>query len=547
MRLAFRLSLAMLPPLAALFAMSGSIHGQVSTVRTLVTGTHLNFNTIPVTDTNETDFAAGDVDADGDIDVVVGRKQPFTVDGPRHNLLLLNDGTGIFNEATATHTNWQANLNNTRDVEVVDVDGDGWLDVIFYNSEVEPTEIYLNLGNDAQGTWMGFAPTPTTISGGSGFNTCGGRTCDYDLDGMLDVVRADYRSSWEDDLHRQSAPMVFTNVSSLIPTAFRDSEFGTTVQTDEDLNADGVNDILIIGSNMVKAWYPDGMGGFVTFQQFSTVAAYAGIFRDFNADGLVDIFKINDGTDALHLNLGVNANGTINEGPAITIPNSGNFGANAVSVDFDMDGDLDVFVSSVDVDIPNCGNPRELKLWLNQPGNPSALFVQDAAQSRPTSTYDCVAEDFDGDGIPDLLMSGCGNMPGFQYFVSDPNAMNTTFHSTLTPNANGSLFEVHNIPASPNFTTLWNLFEIILNGQSTAPGPVAGLGADTIFQPSLFPFEPIVKLLPQSPSSTQSYAFQIPTLGGFTNVQLIRSVSIWLDVQAGTFALSAVLNVQPGP
>ena len=43
-------------------------------------------------DTEEKDYAWGDVDKDGDIDIVCVRKEPFTTPGQRPNVLFMNGG-----------------------------------------------------------------------------------------------------------------------------------------------------------------------------------------------------------------------------------------------------------------------------------------------------------------------------------------------------------------------------------------------------------------------------------------------------------------------
>ena len=92
---------------------------------------------VGVADTSEKSFAWGDVDGDGDVDLVVGRKQPLATTGKRTNVLFLNEN-GVLTDRTAefaTESDVAADQGfltptNDRDILLVDVDQDGWLDVI---------------------------------------------------------------------------------------------------------------------------------------------------------------------------------------------------------------------------------------------------------------------------------------------------------------------------------------------------------------------------------------------------------------------------------
>ena len=128
-------------------------------------------------DTEEKDYAWADIDQDGDIDLVVVRKQEWTTRGRRRNVLFMNEG-GVLVDRTAelasastvtleeTGLTSQGMLDETndRDVIFVDVNGDGWLDMVTAttlskvgnNKSISHPRIYINLGNDGDGHWQGF-------------------------------------------------------------------------------------------------------------------------------------------------------------------------------------------------------------------------------------------------------------------------------------------------------------------------------------------------------------------------------------------------------
>ena len=202
----------------ALVILCGMAAGQVSFVE--VTNSKLIMNgAVPRTDTDETDFEPVDIDMDGDPDVVCVRKSPFTTDGPRTNILFINDGTGVFTDMTSTFTTFNATPGNSRNVKVGDINNDGWPDLATVSSEGEPTRIFYNNGNDAIGNWQGLsAAVNITLTSGQ-HNHCDLGLVDFNNDGWLDIYRAEYQSGTEDDLLMQDPlnPGTFTNVTNLLP------------------------------------------------------------------------------------------------------------------------------------------------------------------------------------------------------------------------------------------------------------------------------------------------------------------------------------------
>ena len=99
---------------------------------------------LPSSASGASSAALGDVDRDGDLDVVLG----FSV-GRLQTRLFLNDGNGRFFDLTAERMPTDAE--ETRDVALVDVDGDGDLDLLLANGVTiygvgGQNRLYLNNG-----------------------------------------------------------------------------------------------------------------------------------------------------------------------------------------------------------------------------------------------------------------------------------------------------------------------------------------------------------------------------------------------------------------
>jgi hypothetical protein len=115
----------------------------------------------------------GDIDEDGDLDIVVLNRGQENV--------LVNDGTGVFTDETAGR--FPATSDTTRGGALADLDGDGDLDVVTANSRGEAAAIFVNDAGVFTAGTFGMTPLPNeTISGID--------VADVDGDGDLDVYLA---------------------------------------------------------------------------------------------------------------------------------------------------------------------------------------------------------------------------------------------------------------------------------------------------------------------------------------------------------------------
>ena len=112
----------------------------------------------------------GDIDGDGDLDVIVLNRG--------QDLVLINNGAGVFTNQTATR--FPVTSDSSRGGGLADLDGDGDLDLVVANSRNEPVALYLNKNGKFKATDFGETPFPVETDTGL-------ELVDLDDDGDLDV------------------------------------------------------------------------------------------------------------------------------------------------------------------------------------------------------------------------------------------------------------------------------------------------------------------------------------------------------------------------
>ena len=177
-------------------------------------------------DAEEKDYAWGDLDHDGDIDLVVVRKVIGTNPNGRRNVLLMNENGALVDRtllyARVGDDGGQGFLDITpdRDVALVDVDGDGWLDIVTAPAGLDDPplpktishpRLYMNLGAP-EGSWLGFqyqeGRMPQLVEEP---NFCGIGFGDVTGDGAPDLYFTDYNNELEDRLLVNDGAGFFTD------------------------------------------------------------------------------------------------------------------------------------------------------------------------------------------------------------------------------------------------------------------------------------------------------------------------------------------------
>ncbi|MEL6328565.1 MAG: VCBS repeat-containing protein [Planctomycetota bacterium] len=198
------------------------------------------------------DLEAGDIDGDGDLDIVLGNEGP--------NRVFINNGDGTFGDESDRRlpASGRSANSETRELDLGDVDGDGDLDLMVANTGWKPTNQPANqlFLNDGRGR---FTEAPADALPGTGNDTT---SIDVDL---------------------------------------------------VDLDGDGDLDALFANFNQdrpLQIWTNDGAGNFrdVTAQWVPPMSQTAGVdieVHDFNGDGLMDLYMTNYvGPDKLLLQRG---------------------------------------------------------------------------------------------------------------------------------------------------------------------------------------------------------------------------------------------------
>lgn len=404
-------------------------------------------------DPQEKDYAWADFDHDGDIDLFVARKQPFTSPGKFPNVLLMNEN-GVLTDRTTQYgsavspalalegSQGMLDATNDRDVVAVDVNGDGWVDLVTCTTLSDTVaqylrvpRVYINRGDGGvPGNWLGFAyddKLRIDDTAWGGFQRfCSVAAGDIDHDGDMDIYYGDYQQGGSrpvdlnDQLLLNDGTGYFTNVSTARMTVqMLESSFGMKVAM-VDMNGDGWVDILkddaLNAPQAVSISYNAGAGNpgfFNDYQEAYNNAPYHFAVGDLNNDTLPDMIFSDDGQDRFKLSTGIAAGRAVFGGEVAFSYSGGGaddgFGGNSLIVDLNNDGFNDAIICDVDVDISGCG--RRAHIFRNLGNAPNVTMQEEQIAGSvcgiPTNmligSFDAAVFDINGDGWKDIVLGRC--------------------------------------------------------------------------------------------------------------------------------------------
>ena len=294
---------------------------QVYQFTTVVTGPAQGKFTLgsdPAVGANPYGVALGDVDGDGDLDLVTANLGVATVS------VRLNDGAGNYAGTLEVPV-----ATGTLGVALGDVDGDGDLDLLAANKTGNSVSVRLNNGSGTftgtQNVAVGTEPNALTLG-------------DVDADGDLDLLTAN---------NLAGTVSVRLNNGASIFSGTQEVSVGTNPQGVllGDVDNDGDLDLLATnnGSGTVSVRLNNGLGSFTGALNVAVGISPLGLaLADADNDGDLDLLTANKGSNTVSVRLN-NGLGSFSGSQEVAV------GSQPTSValgDLDSDGDLDLVATN---------------------------------------------------------------------------------------------------------------------------------------------------------------------------------------------------------
>lgn len=355
-----------------------------------VTASHLPEG---VTDALSMDARPVDVDADGDLDIIIANEH-------RANILLLNDGSGHFSDASEARL--PRGEHDSEDIGIADFDGDGDPDIVVVSEDDQTNELYLN---DGKG-FFSDASDRLPVTGTSNAVL----VMDLTGNGHVDIVIG---NNGQNVLLENRGEARFVDVS-----AERLPEFEDVTQdvVAGDVDGDGHVDLLFGNEDANRLLLNDGNGVFTHAAGALPMRDIAEETReadlgDIDGDDDLDILFANvqafvEDADAQNRLLSNNGRGQFEDITANHLPTDQDRSFDGSFLDLDGDGDLDIMTCNANRGGDSWITITPFRAYRN---DGAGRFTDVTEELLPASAvgrgFDVQQADFNGDGLPDLYLS----------------------------------------------------------------------------------------------------------------------------------------------
>ena len=355
-----------------------------------VTASHLPAG---VTDGLSMDARPVDVDADGDLDIIIANEH-------RANILLLNDGSGRFSDASAARL--PRGEHDSEDIGIADFDGDGDVDIVVVSEDDQTNELYLN---DGKG-FFSDASARLPVTGTSNAVL----VMDLTGNGHIDILIG---NNGQNVLLENRGEARFVDVTAERLPSFEDV---TQDVVAGDVNGDGHVDLLFGNEDANRLLLNDGEGVFRLAENALPMRDGAEETReadlgDIDGDGDLDILFANvqafvDDADAQNRLLRNDGQGQFEDITASHLPPDQDRSFDGSFLDLDGDGDLDIITCNANRGSDSWITISPFRAYRN---DGDGRFTDTSDALLPASAtgrgFDVQQADFDGDGLLDLYLS----------------------------------------------------------------------------------------------------------------------------------------------
>lgn len=344
------------------------------------------------------DVRFADIDNNGTTDIILAKEF-------QRNRILLGNGKGVFTDATSTML--PNVLRDSEDIAIADLDGNGWLDIVFASEDDATHELYLNNGSGA------FTNASSRLP-----NCIANAVVAWDADGDNDIDIYLGCAGQDRILINDGKANFADETAQRLPN---DNSITQDILL-IDIEGDGDLDIVAGNEDDNKLYMNNGNGFFtdVTAERLQklnvAIETRKVIKSDVDGDGYDDLFFCNmaskvgrDIRDRLFINDG---KGYFNDATAERLPFEALNTFDAVFEDLNSDGKPDLLVAYLPNQIPG--------VYIN---DGKGTFSEDSSSTYlpPASTGTNISiamTDLNGDGKKDIYIGGF-QQPDKIFFAGD--------------------------------------------------------------------------------------------------------------------------------